>query len=82
PLRNLTHRVALKIVAEIGFAHSGLLASNLGKKASTNLGAPHSGDFEKTQAYFAAQGVVVIETDAALVVHPDDALGTAMMVYK
>jgi 2-keto-4-pentenoate hydratase/2-oxohepta-3-ene-1,7-dioic acid hydratase in catechol pathway len=36
---NLTHRVALELVAEIGFAHIGLLASKLGRKASTNLGA-------------------------------------------
>jgi hypothetical protein len=35
------YRVPLEIVAEIGFAHDGLLASNLGKKASTNLGAIH-----------------------------------------
>ncbi|MEX1663601.1 tyrosine-type recombinase/integrase [Thioclava sp. 15-R06ZXC-3] len=49
PLRNLRNRVAtlgdlrdrvsLELVAEIAFAHLGLLASKLGKKASTNLGA-------------------------------------------
>jgi len=37
--RYLTHRVALKLFAEIGFAHHGLLSSFLGKKASTILGA-------------------------------------------
>jgi hypothetical protein len=35
----LRYRVAFEIVAEITFAHHGLLASNLGKKVSTNLGA-------------------------------------------
>ncbi len=39
PFRDLTHRVALKIFAEIRFAHDALLASKLGKKASTNLAA-------------------------------------------
>ncbi|MFD0918113.1 hypothetical protein ACFQ14_17045, partial [Pseudahrensia aquimaris] len=33
------HRITLEIVTEIGFAHNGLLASKLGKKVSTNLGA-------------------------------------------
>jgi hypothetical protein len=49
PLRNLRNWIttlnvlmnsfAFEIVTEIGFAHDGLLASILGKKASTNLGA-------------------------------------------
>jgi hypothetical protein len=39
PLGDLKHRVTFEIVAEIGLAHNGLLASNLGKKASINLGA-------------------------------------------
>jgi len=39
PFGDLCHRNPFEIVTEIGFAHSGLLASNLGKKASTNLGA-------------------------------------------
>ena len=38
-LGELTHRVKLALLAEVSFAHHGLLASNLGKKASTNLGA-------------------------------------------
>src|SRR5689334_10561053 len=38
-LRDLAHRVTLKIFAEIRFAHDALLASKLGKKVSTNLGA-------------------------------------------
>ncbi|WP_210204412.1 hypothetical protein, partial [Devosia submarina] len=42
PVGDLTHRVPLELVGEIGFAHKGLLASKLGKKASTNLGAIHS----------------------------------------
>ncbi|MHA6732046.1 hypothetical protein, partial [Devosia sp. A369] len=42
PLGDLTNRVPLEIVAEIGFAHVGLLASKLGRKASTNLGAIQS----------------------------------------
>jgi hypothetical protein len=37
-LRDLTHGVALKIFAEIRFAHDALPASKLGKKASANLG--------------------------------------------
>ncbi|MFN3910735.1 hypothetical protein, partial [Hyphomonas sp.] len=39
---DLGHRIPLEIVAETTFAHDGLLASNLGKKASTNLGAIQS----------------------------------------
>jgi hypothetical protein len=42
PLRDLPHRVTLKLFADIRFAHDALLASKLGKKASTNLGAIHS----------------------------------------
>lgn len=38
-VRDLTHRVALKFVAEMRFARDALLASKLGKKASTNLEA-------------------------------------------
>lgn len=38
PLGDLTHGVAFEIVAEIDFAHDGLLASKLAKKVSTNLG--------------------------------------------
>ena len=38
-LGDLRHRVSIKIVAELRFTHLSLLASNLGKKASTNLGA-------------------------------------------
>lgn len=41
-----------------------------------------SGDFEKTRAYFAEAGVPLAETDGALVIAPEDALGTAMLVYK
>jgi len=40
-LGDLRHCVPFEVVAEIGFAHHGLLASKLGKKASTNLGAIH-----------------------------------------
>ena len=35
--------IALEIFTEIWLPHNGLLASKLGKKASTNLGAIHSG---------------------------------------
>jgi hypothetical protein len=41
PLSDLCHRVSLELVAEIAFAHLGLLASNLGDKASTPLGDIH-----------------------------------------
>jgi hypothetical protein len=41
-LRDLAHRVTRKIFAEIRFANDALLASKLGKKASTNLGAVYS----------------------------------------
>jgi len=41
PLRDLPHRVTLKLFAEIRFAHDALLASKLGKKVSTKLGARH-----------------------------------------
>ncbi len=41
-LGDLAHRVALELVGEIASAHKGLLASKLGKKASTNLGAIQS----------------------------------------
>lgn len=40
-LRDLGQRVTLEIIVEMNFAHLGLLASKLGKKASTNLGAMH-----------------------------------------
>lgn len=39
PLRDLRDRVTLEIVREMSRPHHGLLASKLGKKASTNLGA-------------------------------------------
>ncbi|MEJ6405133.1 hypothetical protein, partial [Yoonia sp. 2307UL14-13] len=42
PHRDLMHRIPLEIVAVIACPHVGLLASKLGGKASTNLGAPHS----------------------------------------
>jgi hypothetical protein len=38
-LRDLRHSVSFGIAAKITFAHDSLLASNLGKKTSTNLGA-------------------------------------------
>jgi hypothetical protein len=44
PLNELRHRITLELIAEIGFALHGLLASMLGNKASTNLG-PFSGSF-------------------------------------
>ena len=40
-LGELMHRVPLEVVAKIGFAHDGLLASSLGKKASANLETIH-----------------------------------------
>ncbi|MEM1273265.1 MAG: hypothetical protein AAGF88_05575, partial [Pseudomonadota bacterium] len=39
---DLMHRIALELVAVIACPHLGLLASKLGGKASTNLGAPQS----------------------------------------
>jgi hypothetical protein len=36
---NLGHRVALELLGEVASTYHSLLASNLGKKASTNLGA-------------------------------------------
>ena len=36
------HRVALELVAVVACRHFGLLASKLGGKASTNLGAPQT----------------------------------------
>ena len=39
------HRIALELVAVIACPHDGLLASKLGGKASTNLGAPHMTNF-------------------------------------
>ncbi len=41
PNGDLRYRVPFEIVAEIGCDHHRLLASKLGKKASTNLGAIH-----------------------------------------
>ena len=38
-LRDLARGLVLKLFAEIRFAHDALLASKLGKKVSTNLGA-------------------------------------------
>jgi hypothetical protein len=40
-INNLMHRITLEIVTKLGFAHNGLLASLLGKKVSTILGAIH-----------------------------------------
>lgn len=40
-LSDLGHRIPLEILAEITSTHHGLLASNSGKKTSTNLGAIH-----------------------------------------
>ncbi|MEO0668230.1 MAG: hypothetical protein AAFZ99_09975, partial [Pseudomonadota bacterium] len=37
--RDLMHRITLEIFTEIWLPHNGLLASKLGKKASTILGA-------------------------------------------
>lgn len=55
-LRDLTHRVTLELVAEIAFAHYGLLASNLGKKASTNLGAIHGAEVNPVHLVAAVSG--------------------------
>ena len=41
PINNLGHRVPLEIPSDIDLTHFILLASNLGKKVSTNLGAIH-----------------------------------------
>jgi hypothetical protein len=41
PLSDLRDSIALELITEISGPHHGLLASNLGKKASTNLGAIH-----------------------------------------
>ncbi|MGA0543420.1 hypothetical protein, partial [Neotabrizicola sp. VNH66] len=41
PNRDLLHRIPLERVAVVARPHLGLLASKLGRKASTNLGAPH-----------------------------------------
>ncbi|WP_411506996.1 hypothetical protein, partial [Brucella anthropi] len=40
-LGNLRDSIALELVTEIARPHHGLLASKIGKKASTNLGAIH-----------------------------------------
>lgn len=39
PLGDLRHRIAFELITEISLSHRRLLSSNLGKKASTNLGA-------------------------------------------
>ncbi|MEP1586707.1 MAG: hypothetical protein ABJR46_00005, partial [Tateyamaria sp.] len=39
--RDLMHRITLEIFTEIWLPHNGLLASKLGKKVSTILGAIH-----------------------------------------
>ena len=41
-----------------------------------------SGDVEKTQAYFLDAGVMLIDTGEALMIMPEDALGTALLIYK
>lgn len=41
-----------------------------------------SGDLDTTRTYLAGVGIALMETDAALVIAPEDALGTAMLVYK
>jgi hypothetical protein len=47
--RNLMHCIPLEIVAVIACPHVGLLASKLGGKASTNLGAPQTGHWISPQ---------------------------------
>lgn len=59
-LGDLTHRVTLELVAEIAFAHVGLLASKLGKKASTNLRAIQNAVWEGSSL---ARGKVKILQD-------------------
>ena len=41
PFNNLDHSVPLEFFGEVAFEHLSPLASNLGKKVSTNLGAIH-----------------------------------------
>ncbi|MGE3692669.1 MAG: hypothetical protein AB7F98_14950, partial [Novosphingobium sp.] len=40
-LGDLSHRITLELIAEIGLPHHRLLSSKLGSKASRNLGAIH-----------------------------------------
>jgi hypothetical protein len=63
PLGDLRYRVPFEIVAEIGFAHHGLLASKLGKKASTNLGAIH---FAKSANSAIIRGVALLHVAKGL----------------
>lgn len=40
-----------------------------------------SSDLDKTKAYFASAGIELTDTGSALMVSPDDALGTALLIY-
>jgi hypothetical protein len=40
-LGDLSHRIALELITEVGLPHHRLLSSKLGSKASRNLGATH-----------------------------------------
>lgn len=42
PFGDLSHRITLELIAEIGLPHRRLLSSKLGSKASRNLGATQS----------------------------------------
>jgi len=46
PDHYLMHRIRLEIVAVTTLSNIGLLASKLGKKTSTNLGAVHTKPYE------------------------------------
>jgi hypothetical protein len=50
-LRDLGHRIPLELIAEIYLAHLRLLTSNLGKKASRNLGAIQNAKLQRTASH-------------------------------
>jgi hypothetical protein len=60
PFNNLDHRVPLELFGEVAFEYLSLLASNLGKKVSTNPGAIH------LPARAKADNVVTASTTGAL----------------
>ena len=60
-----SHRIALELFTEIGFAHVGLLASNLGKKASTNLGAIYLVWFAPDAVRFAEPPLIMYQMGRA-----------------
>lgn len=77
----VTDRGGLRFVtrARLGAIAPGVEPPSLPYTAAIGF---RSGDIEKTQSFFMDAGVMLIDTGSALMVMPEDALGTALLIYK